>query len=160
MEISDAAHRAKYEGVDNFRISAAFLPDNASYHAAHHERASSLAKAAALLSDANFTVFNLYGDRVDDLEQGSPDYDTCVYQHLTTYIGGDLNVYRCCNTSYNPLGLLGSIKEKRFKDFWVDEAAKGMFGFNAHDCPRCQFHRPNRLGNYMLEKTPEHVNFV
>lgn len=159
-EIYDACQIAKDAGVDNFRISAAFMPDNEKYHLPHYSAAWSMADGTAReMSTDTFRVFNLYSDRLEDLEQESPDYDTCVYQFVTTYIGGDLNLYRCCNTSYNRHGLIGSLKEQRFRDAW--EGAHSMrTSFHAGSCDRCQFNRVNRLGNYMLKKDPEHAIFV
>lgn len=160
QEIMDACEIARTAGVDNFRISAAFLPDNEAYHAPHYSKAWELARGAAQEMETDtFRVFNLYSDRLEDLEQRSPDYETCVYQFVTTYIGGDLNLYRCCNTSYNRHGLLGSLKEQRFRDAW-EGAHQARTGFRAESCDRCQFNRVNRLGNYMLKENAEHVAFV
>jgi MoaA/NifB/PqqE/SkfB family radical SAM enzyme len=158
-EVVEAAYHAKDVGAHNFRISAAFLPDNAAYHRPHHKEAAALAATAARMSTDGFRVFNLYGDRLEDLEQEAPDYDTCVYQRVTTYIGGDLNLYRCCNTSYNAAGLIGTLKDKSFAAAWREAQAR-LENFDPRACERCQFNRPNRLANYMIEKEPEHANFV
>lgn len=159
QEITEACDIARTSGVDNFRISAAFLPDNAAYHHPHHQQAAALAKTAEELAMPDFRVFNLYGDRVEDLEQQAPDYEHCVYQFVTTYIGGDLNLYRCCNTAYNRHGLIGSLKEQRFRDAW-EGAHPARTSFRAESCDRCQFNRVNRLGNYMLKENAEHASFV
>ncbi len=106
-------------------------------------------------------MIDLFGDRVQDLVAKSPDYEFCGYQHFCSYIGGDLNVYRCCNTAYNKLGLVGSLKEQSFKEFWESNKKKEKYSnFKASSCSRCQFNNRNELILYALDSNPTHVNFV
>lgn len=159
-EVFLAAQIAKDLGVDNFRISAVFQNDGATYFAPFYERARDLCKQAAALSTPEFKVFNMFGDRVEDLEQANPDYNFCGYQHLNTYIGGDQNVYRCCNLAYNTRGLIGSLKEQRFKDLWLSQAKQQDFDeFDARNCERCMFNGKNRAIIAALQQ-PRHVNFI
>lgn len=149
-------------GVHNFRISAVFQPDDAEYFKDFFVEASALCRMAAeQLSTTTFKVFNRFGERVEDLTMAHPDYEFCGYQHFTTYIGGDQNVYRCCNLAYNPRGLIGSIKEQRFRDLWDSQEKQADFaGFDARGCPRCQFNGINRTIHYALDKNPTHKDFV
>lgn len=152
---------AKEIGVDNVRLSAVFQPEHFEYFKGFYSEALELSKRCSALSADGFSVFNLFTDRVEDLVEESPDYSFCGYQHFNTYIGGDLNVYRCCVTSYNDIGLLGSIKEKRFKDFWLStEKHSKMGNFDARGCPQCQFNHRNRVIQSSIEKNPPHINFV
>lgn len=161
-EIYDAVKLFSSLGVDNVRISAVFTPDDFEYHREIYPVARELAvKAKQDFSTKDFTVFNLFGDRVQDLIDERPEYEYCGYMHLNTYIGGDQNVYTCCNNAYNKLGLMGSIKEQSFKSFWMsDEKIKNYLKFKASSCERCMFNNKNRFINYMLEKDPLHVNFI
>lgn len=160
QEVRRAAEIAKDCGANNFRISAIFQPDGDAYFDGFRISAADLCKYAEELSDERFRVVNNFGDRVDDLHQGSPDYQFCGYQNFTTYIGGDLNVYRCCNTAYNARGLIGSIKSQRFAEFWNSQKKQKDFDiFDARGCERCQFNRQNRNILAQLE-VPSHVNFV
>lgn len=151
--------------VDNVRLSAAFQSqDLAYYDGGVFEHAASLC-ADAMRSDrlSGLTVSNNFFERAADLELGPPDYKRCAYQHLTTYIGADANVYRCCVTSYNKHGLLGSIRDYGGLDkLWrAEETQRRLREFDARSCVRCQFNDKNRVLNSMIDGLPTgHWNFV
>lgn len=145
-EILDAARLYKSLGADNIRISAAFTPDGADYHAEYREEAGQLAAAAAKeLTDERFTVHNRFHEKMADLS-ARPDYATCWYQNFTTYIGGDGNLYRCCVTSYNRQGFIGNVAEAGgFRQLWESATKKELFaGFDARTCHTCQFNDRNK----------------
>jgi len=98
-------------------------------------------------------IIDLFGRRLSDLEDGSPEQDFCGYQHFTTYIGADLNVYRCCNTAYTTIGSIGNLKNARFRDFYNDKP------FDARECRYCQFQGQNRVINSLLTR-PDDPDFV
>lgn len=156
-----AAKIARELGADNIRISAVFNPDDDAYFADFHAEAAAICREAESLSTPTFQVINRFGDRLQDLHDKHPDYHFCGYQHFNTLIGGDLTVWRCCNTAYNPIGELGSIKHRRFKDFWrSQELAEKMNKFSATGCPRCMFNKINKTILYGIGENAQHVNFV
>jgi MoaA/NifB/PqqE/SkfB family radical SAM enzyme len=161
-EVGSCIRRAKEVGVDNVRISAVFQPDDAAYFDDFYDTASRECKQLAeRYTTDSFKVFNLFGDRVSDLVEASPDYEFCGYQQFNTYIGGDLNVYRCCVQSYSTHGLVGSLKDQRLSELWESEEKLRDFGnFDARSCDRCQFNTKNRTILYALEDDPMHVDFV
>ena len=161
-EVLEAAKLAKELGADNFRISAMFSQFGERVFSEFEAQASALCHEAEGLSDAGFKVFNRFDDRVSDLHNGSPDESLCGYQFFTTYIGADLNVYRCCGYAYNERGLIGSIKDQRFKDFWLSqERFDNQVSFDARGCERCQFRAQNSALAYALSKEPQmHEEFV
>ncbi len=160
-EILQCTEKSKEVGVDNIRISAVFQNEGSAYFKPFYQEAQQLIRESVELSDTSFTVFNNFGDRVEDLDQAHPDYSYCGYQEFNAYIGGDLNVYRCCVLAYNERGKIGSIKDVRFKDFWETEQKKKAFDtFDAKGCPRCMFNNKNRTILYSIEPKPRHVNFV
>jgi len=161
-EIYEAVKIAHNLGVDNIRISAAFTPDNANYHLDYYEEAKDIInKSKADFESSNFIVFNLFGDRIQDLIQNKPDYNFCSYMQLTTYIGGDLKLYTCCNNAYNDFGEVGSLENQRFKDLWNSTQKKLFFQrFDAHKCERCMFNNKNEFVNYCLKDNPNHINFI
>jgi len=157
-EVSCAAALASDWCVDNFRISAVFQPDNEAYFKDFYEEASFMCRLAE--KQSSIQVINYFGDRISDLKQQSPDYQTCYQQQFATYIGDDLNVYRCCNTAYNDRGLIGSIANQRFRDLWESQAKRDDFAaFDARGCRRCQFNAQNRAIRSLVEPAT-HVNFV
>ena len=161
QEVVDATIAAKEVGVDNIRLSAVFQNDGASYFDGFGVEAAKLCREAEAMATPTFRVFNLFGDRVHDLVEGKPDYSFCGFHRLCTYIGADENVYRCCVVSYNAIGLIGSLKTRRFSELWDDpETKRNLAEFDAHRCPRCMFHGKNRTIAYALDKNPRHVNFL
>jgi cyclic pyranopterin phosphate synthase len=160
-EVGIATLMAKMNGADNIRLSAVFQPDDEAYFADFHTQAAALCREAESHTGDGFRVFNNFGDRLADLKEHSPDYSFCGYQHFSTYIGADLNVYRCCVQSYNPRGLVGSLKAQTFAELWASEDKRANYAaFDATGCERCMFNEKNRTINYALATEPAHVNFV
>jgi len=149
-------------GVDNVRLSAVFQPEDAEYFQEFYEQARDDARFAVdEYQSRDFRVFNLFGDRLSDLDQKNPEYEFCAFQQFQCIVGGDQNVYRCCNTAYNPVGFLGSIKHQSFKDFWSSrQKIEAIENFDARQCERCMFNSKNRFINYLIDEKPDHVNFV
>jgi wyosine [tRNA(Phe)-imidazoG37] synthetase (radical SAM superfamily) len=160
-EAAQAAELAKTIGADNIRISAVFQPDDDAYFRDFHLNAAAACREATKFADASFAVFNRFSDRLEDLHDKHPDYSFCGYQQFNCYLGGDMSVYRCCNTAYSLHGLIGSIKDQRFKDLWASEVKRRKIGdFDASGCPRCMFNRVNKTINYALGEKAEHTAFV
>ncbi|MFA5153696.1 MAG: radical SAM/SPASM domain-containing protein [Clostridia bacterium] len=156
-----AAENAREDGADNIRISAVLQDKGVEYFAAFHDEASELCRLAKQLETPTFRVFNRFGDRMTDLTQMSPSERFCGYQHLVPYIGADLNVYRCCIVSYNPIGLLGSIRDRDFETMWNSEEVGELLAyFDARQCPYCMYTERNRAIAYAICDNPAHVDFL
>lgn len=161
QEVLQCSKLAKELGVDNVRISAVFQIDGAEYFDSWYEECYNLCKEAESLTDNRFKVFNNFANRVDDLTQQSPDYSFCGIQRMQTYIGADLNVYRCCVLAYNPRGKLGSIKDARLFDLWNSEEIKEKFNsFDAKGCPQCMYNDKNRAILQGVSEPDRHANFI
>lgn len=161
-EVVAAARLMKSLGADNFRVTAQFSTDDATLYDGIENEVRDLCAKAEEESDSDFTVYNCFAGRMADLEDGSPDYDLCGHQFFNTYIGADLGVYRCCAYAYNDRGFIGSLRNQRFKDFWMArERFENQRKFNARSCVRCPFHKQNRALAYVLDPTPQlHEEFV
>jgi radical SAM protein with 4Fe4S-binding SPASM domain len=168
-EMYDAAWLYRSWGFDNIRIGLMFNPDNDNPYKQIRYKMNYLALKAIEDFDGNgdFRVINRVSEKLGELTQGSPDFDFCSYQHFTTYIGGDLNVYRCCVYAYHHHGIVGSIKEQGFKELWDSQAKKeNMDSFNPRECERCQFTEIINNTNRSIESkeplggVPPHVNFT
>lgn len=159
-EIKDFILKAKDAGVDNVRLSGVFQNDGGAYFDSFYLEAKSLIDEAKMLQDDSFKVIDRFVEKVSDLDEGSPKHPFCGYMHFTTFIGGDCSLYRCCVTSYNPQGFLGSLKDMSFKDLWDSQSKKDkMKSFDATSCTRCQFNDKNRSILNAISR-PEHVEFV
>lgn len=163
-EIYSACQYFKELGVDNFRISAAFTSFGMAYFDGFLQDAKELAqKAKENLEDKNFTVFNLFNDRIGDLFHGSQDYPYCPMKEFVPYVGADQNVYTCCMLAYNDFGYIGSLQEQSFNELWSSEQKKSFF--ENHD-PRkyckmpCMFQGKNEFINYAIKPDARHINFI
>ena len=171
-EIYQAAEVFSEIGVDNIRYGVMFNPEgDKPYKGIKQAIAYEVERVKYDFHSNSFNVIDRTGEKLKELKQGRPDYRRCGYQELTTYIGGDQNVYRCCIYAYNLHGLLGTIRDKRFKDFWFsEERAEKFREFSARSCERCQFTIINKTINKALDEeydppdseatTMMHVNFV
>jgi MoaA/NifB/PqqE/SkfB family radical SAM enzyme len=155
-EIRDFVRLAKERGADNVRISGAFTTGYAAYHADYRQETEEQEREAIReFSSESFKVYGRFHEKMDDLV-GRPDYPTCWYQQLTTYLGGDGNLYRCCVTSYNRQGLIGNVREAGgFKALWDSEIKKRRIaGFDAKTCVTCNFNDRNRAIDAALKADP------
>lgn len=160
-EIAQAAEVLRSAGAPSVRFAAIFSPEEERYYDGIVEPILAGLADAKSQSFDDFEVIDMFSQRYKDLRDKAPDYDFCGYQEFNVYIGGDLNVYRCCNTAYNDRGLVGSIKDQSFLQFWHSAAkAEAYGGFCARGCERCAFNSQNKVINYMVQAEPTHVNFV
>jgi MoaA/NifB/PqqE/SkfB family radical SAM enzyme len=166
-EIVAATALAYALGADNIRISGLFTPRGDEYHAPFRREAQRRAEEAVAQFDGApidgrppFRVFNRYGEKLSDLS-APPDYSRCSYQRVTTYLGADANLYRCCVTSYSKHGLLGNIRDAAgLKALWDHASTRAELDcFDARSCERCQHNDKNRVINQAI--TPiTHPYFV
>lgn len=160
-EIFEGCLNLKHAGVSYVRLCAMFSTDGAGYYEGLYDEIKDRIEVAKALEDGFFRVVDLFGDRISDLGQHSPDYSFCGYQQFVTYIGANLKVYRCCTTSYTKRGEVGDLSDKSLKEWFHSELKLGVYsGFNARTCSVCQFNGQNRVINYLLEEKPLHVDFV
>ena len=162
-EIYKCAKISKDLGVNNFRISSAFTPMKYKYFSSFVDEARELSKKAEDLSDDNFTVFNLFNDRIRDNFEGVQDYDFCPIKELQTFIGADYNVYTCCTLAYNNRGLIGSIKDQTFEELWNSREKTDMFSRHSpkNICKLpCLYKGKNDFINYCISDNPKHGNFI
>ena len=170
-ELAGAIDLAEGLGVDNIRISAAFTPGGYLYHAGYAPSVHQvIARGRAVPRRDGFTIYDNFGDRLEDLEKKRPDYDRCPIMQLQTYVAGDGNVYTCCMNAYNRRGQIGSFLDKGFKALWDSPQKHDFFGdFHAKQCPACMYNPKNRLMNAALsgdripdpvDPAPEHAEFV
>lgn len=162
-EIFDSCKKAKENGADNVRISAIFHPDGMSYFdEGVIEYAKGLAKLSETLTDETFKVYNLFDERIHNLEIGRQNYKYCGTKDVLCVIGGDCTVYTCCSLAFNKKGLIGSIKDQTFKQLWASDEKRKMFEeFDASKiCTYgCLYENKNKFMNSLLSD-PLHVNFI
>lgn len=114
-------------GVENVRISPVWRPDFQEYHApiAAEVRAE-IAAAQSALADDRFSVYSSYHLGASAHGTMRPTH-RCYFAQMVPVIGADQNCYMCHNVAYSEHGLIGSIKDRRFKDLWYSDETKALF---------------------------------
>lgn len=152
-ELPAAAKVAQAAGVANIRVGAVFSTDGTSYYGDRlSEIREIIASAKAEFGDL---IVDLFDRRIADLDAGSPTDALCGYQHLSTYIGGDLGVYRCCNTAYTRAGKVADLHGMRFAEVFDQPVVP----FDARSCRHCQFRGQNQVISALVRQ-PTHAEFV
>jgi sulfatase maturation enzyme AslB (radical SAM superfamily) len=159
-ECVEAARLAKQAGAGSIRFAALFSTERGAYYEGWIEEALGYVESAKALQSESFRVIDMMGDRLFDLSD-RPDYRLCGYQHFNVYVGGDQNVYRCCDTSYNDHGYLGSVKDQTFREWWASAPARAAYdSFDARSCSLCAFNGKNRVLAFLADPQPKHVEFA
>jgi len=159
LEVYECARRMSELGVDYFRVG--YYRADEGFVAGDFEKTQELInKSIVDFNRDDFSVVNEYAESSKNMD-GPPDYNFCAYQHVNTWIAADYNVYRCCVTSYDKHGLIGSIRDQSFKKLWFsDLKRKKMDEFNAMSCTQCIYNDKNKILNYAIRQDPDHVNFI
>lgn len=156
-ELPEACRIVRDAGIPYVRISAMFSTEGAAYYDGLIPEINTLRKEAAELQNDKFKIVDFFGNRVEDLEQGAPDYNFCGEQQFVLYIGGNQKVYTCCTNAYTTHGEIGDLQNQRFAE-WISSYRR--YDWDARSCHHCQFHRTNKAVEYLLDPSPDHVNFV
>lgn len=160
----DACVLLKNAGVNHVKFSGVVVSnsgaENNAYHARIRDVVTEQIKLARSLENERFAVINHYHD-LDDRFQKS--YTTCPYLMFLTVIGADCKVYSCQDKAFTVSGTMGSIKERRFRDFWFSgENRQRIFGLDpSKDCTHhCVSHGKNLAILDLLSIDPDHGTFV
>lgn len=161
--IFELARRVKDIGVDSMKISpcitASVGAQNTAFHASVYELArAGIDRVKTELADERFEIFDAYHLLDERFEK---NYSWCPNIQILPVVGADLNVYCCQDKAYNNEGILGSIKDIRFKDFWRSDKSK-FFRINpSRQCAHhCVASAKNKLVLEFLGSGGEHAMFV
>jgi MoaA/NifB/PqqE/SkfB family radical SAM enzyme len=157
MELSRACEIVKGFGIPYVRVSAMFSDSGADYYSGIEGWVGAERMAAKTLEDDTFKVVDFFDDRVNDLRMAAPKYSFCGEQQFVLYVGGDQKVYRCCTTAYTKHGEIGDLHNQSFAS-WIKSYRR--YDFDARSCKTCQFNQKNEVVNFMLDKSPPHIEFV
>jgi len=151
-------------GVNNVKVSPCIVSNNGlennRYHKPLFKRVKSqIQESAKRLSKSGFEIYDAYHELDGKF---SKNYKWCPYLQILPVIGADLNIYPCQDKAYNlEDGLIGSIKNKRFKDFWFSDKNK-FFKINPSNVcnHHCVSNEKNRLTLEYLNADKGHLGFV
>ena len=156
--------RMKNAGADSVKISPCIVSndgdENNSYHAPIFEVVKEQVRLCLEeLADEHFEIYDSYHEMDNKFHK---DYQWCPYLQILPVIGADLNIYPCQDKAYNlKEGLLGSIRERRFREFWFQDK-KTFFKINPSlQCMHhCVANTKNRMILEYLNAEPGHLPFV
>lgn len=156
-ELVHAARLVRALGIPYMRVSAMFSDAGAGYYDGIEGEVAAQRAVAKFLETDTFKVVDYFDDRINDLKRAAPNYQFCGSQQFVLYIGGDQKVYTCCTNAYTTRGEIGDLAGQRFSE-WIKTHRR--FDFDARGCHHCQFHTRNAAINYLIDKSPPHVEFV
>ena len=122
--IYELISKLKNAGVDSVKIAPCIISNDGKKNNEYHAHIFDLVQkqiltAKAEMEEDKFEIYNSYHTQLESFEK---KYDWCPYLQILPIIGADLNIYPCQDKAYNLKdGLIGSIKNQRFKDFWFSD---------------------------------------
>lgn len=156
--------RLKNGGVDSIKIAPCIISNSGAENNLYHkpifaEVKRQIRQASDELAEEKFEIFDSYHGQLESFKK---EHDWCPYLQILPVIGADLNIYPCQDKAYNlDEGLVGSIKDRRFKDFWFSQKEK-FFKINPslHCNHHCVANAKNKLILEYLNADKEHLEFV
>ena len=162
--IAELARVLKDCGVQHVKVSPCIVADTGSANNAYHAPLLPIVRdqlrEAGALGDAGFHVIDHYHALEEKFER---PYRSCGMARLLTVIGADARVYTCQDKAYTEGGLLGSIEDQSFREFWwSEENRRALEALDPQrDCPHhCVADTKNRLLSEALATDPDHAAFV
>lgn len=149
-------------GVDSIKISPCIISNNGNENNEYHNSIFSIVKEQINKAKTNYPNLEIFDSYHNQLKSFEKNYSWCPYLQILPVIGADLNIYPCQDKAYNlEEGLIGTIKDKRFKDFWFNDKSKF---FKINPSAVCNHHcvadGKNRLLFEYLDADKEHLEFV
>jgi hypothetical protein len=154
----------KHIGVDSVKISPCIVSNDGAENNRYHAEIFDLVKGQVQraiddFADSEFEIFDSYYELDSKFNK---DYTWCPHIQTLTVIGADLNVYTCQDKAYNlDDGLLGSIRDVRFKELWFSDK-KRFFKLNpsVHCNHHCVANAANKLVLEYLDIDEGHREFA
>jgi len=156
--------KLKNNGVDSVKVAPCIVSNSGSENNEYHKSIfgqvkEQIAKVSEEFKDEDFEIFDSYHQQLETFRK---EYSWCPYLQVLPVIGADLNIYPCQDKAYNlDEGLIGSIKDKRFKDFWFSDKNKFFTIDPSRVCNHhCVANSKNNLILDYLNADKEHLDFV
>lgn len=157
-------NKVKDIGADSIKISPCITSNDGTANNAYHKEIFTFVKsqiedAITEISGNEFEIFDAYHELH---EKFTKDYNWCPFVQILPVIGADLNVYTCQDKAYNlEEGLMGSIRDIRFKDFWFSNKERFLRVNPSEECNHhCLANSKNKLILEYMDVDKEHLAFV
>ena len=152
-EIYAAAGLSKSLGCKNIRFIPAHTDKGIGLFDGIWDECLQMLQESKSLEDEQFIV-SAHTDRFFSDGSTKKTFKRCYYQHFTTYIGADGNLYPCCLLQGKHA--LGNINDMSFADLW-----HSRMPIQVEECNvACSFSKQNELMDYILKENPLHVDYV
>lgn len=135
----DFAHELYQRGVENIRFSPMYCPDFVAYHEPIREKVEQQLReieanyAGRYFAGSGYpyklqpTSVNTTYDLHNPAHSPERKYTRCFFMQTVPVVGADQNVYACHNKAFDKKGLIGSIRDRSFRELWFSEEAKLAF---------------------------------
>ncbi len=162
--IFDFVNRIKDTGIDSIKFSPRIVSNDGQENQKYHNQILKEVKRQIAKAVDKFASNKLeISDSFSELDTSFyKNYDWCPYLQILVVIGADQNVYSCQDKAYNThCGLLGTLKDKSFKDFWFNGKEKFFSIIPRRDCNHhCAVDCRNKLLIDYFNIDKEHLSFV
>ncbi|MBU4116899.1 MAG: radical SAM protein [Nanoarchaeota archaeon] len=164
-QIFDSAKFFKNLGVNHTKFTPLYSPkDFSKYHAPFKENVMGQIKNARQeFEDDNFEIYDTYENDFNLSSINKRIYSKCSIMQIVPVIGADSTIYFCHDKAYSNAGILGSIKDKSFKDVWFSKESANKFNnFNPQkECAHhCTYDSRNILIRDTINNYGNHINFI
>ena len=140
-KVYDSVKYFKDLGVDHVKLTACWIPEGFfEYHKDIKDSVlEQIKRAKADFQDDKFHIYDTYEEDFNMTGVCDRKYSKCYVMQTIPVIGADSVVYFCHDKTYSRSGMLGSIKDRSFKDLWFSPEAKKIFdSFNPKES--CKHH--------------------
>lgn len=162
--IAELIQRVCETGADSVKIAPCIISNVARENNEYHDPIfpvvkDQIAAARERLANEAIEIFDSYHQQLETFHKS---YRWCPYLQLNPVIGADQNIYACHDKAYNlEGGLLGSLRDRRFRDFWMDGKDKFFRIDPSRHCNHhCVANQRNLLVHEYLEVDRDHLAFV
>jgi MoaA/NifB/PqqE/SkfB family radical SAM enzyme len=156
--------KLKDVGVDSVKVSPCIVSNDGAENNKYHQPLfdnvkEQLSNAVRDFHDSGFEIYDAYHELDEKFKK---EYTWCPYLQILPVIGADQNIYSCQDKAYNlEEGLIGSIKDMRFKDFWLSDKSKFFIINPSKICNHhCVANTKNMLLLDYINVDKEHIGFV
>ena len=161
-------HLANELGVDHVKVSCAVVSTDPAENAAYQTPFFDSVKAQVregqeALGRNGFAIVDKVHLPDSEDEGFAREYTWCPIAHFLTVIAADQNVYTCQDKAYSRAGLLGSLRDRRFRDLWFsDEMRRRMAELDpSRSCRHhCVGHGKNLMLLDYFEADQDHIDFI
>lgn len=166
-DILGMATLMKSLGVNHIKFAPMICNETEKYHLPFKQRVMNDIARARNLEDKNFRIIDLYTSDFSRVDSGirifNRAYKTCYMKFLVCVIAADQKIYHCHDKAYLANGIVGDLKNGRFKDIWFNEDV--VENANKFDARRfctehCVYDDRNIMLNQYFSIGKSHINFL